>query len=324
MSRVEKDNEFVQDYNDVTSNIGNSKQNTVTAKPFIKWAGGKSALLNRINKFYPKALESDSCKYCEPFLGGGAVLFDLLSNYSLSDVYVSDMNMQLINLYLSVKNDVNELIEYLEAIESDYIIRPDEERKSYFYKKRAEYNEYIVTNNPVVYGSALFIFLNRTCFNGLYRVNSKGLFNVPSGVYKNPKICDRNNLLHASALLQNVDIVHGSFENSYNFIDSDSFVYLDPPYRPITGTSSFTSYTKGNFNDDEQIRLAEYVRSIDKKGAKFVLSNSDPKNVNPNDDFFDELYSNFNIYRILSDRRINSKGSARGKITELLITNIKE
>ncbi|WP_231724058.1 DNA adenine methylase, partial [Oceanivirga salmonicida] len=207
-------------------------------------------------------------------------------------------------------------------IENEYITLDNIARKEYYYKKRDDFNDYInKVLNDDIYGSALFIFLNRTCFNGLYRVNSKGLFNVPMGAYKNPKICNEENLKNISKKLKSIKIICGSYDKSYDFIDEKTFVYFDPPYRPLTQTASFTSYDKMCFDDREQEKLAKYFEKVNLKGAVAVLSNSDPKNINENDNFFDDLYSKFNIYRIQSKRRINSNASKRGNISELLITN---
>ena len=186
----------------------------------------------------------------------------------------------------------------------------------------------IVKENNLIFKNsielaALMIFLNKTCFNGLYRVNKKGDFNVPMGNYKMPKICDEENLINISQKLKNVNIVYGDYKNSYNFIDENTFVYFDPPYRPLNKTASFTSYTEFSFEDREQKELSEYFELLNKKNAKLLLSNSDPKNENIDDDFFDELYKNFIIKRVKSQRAINSKGTNRGKITEILVSNIK-
>lgn len=167
--------------------------------------------------------------------------------------------------------------------------------------------------------AALFIYLNKTCFNGLYRVNSKGLYNVPIGSYKNPKICDVDTLKKASKLLQRVTILTGDYASIENVVDEKTLVYFDPPYRPLTKTAAFTSYIAEDFNDEEQIRLAEFIKSLNT--AKIMASNSDPKNVDENDEFFDDLYAGFNINRVPANRAINSKGKGRGKINEILITN---
>lgn len=204
------------------------------------------------------------------------------------------------------------------------------EREDYFYKKREEFNTARSHVNNSRYSqdwairAAQFIFLNKTCFNGLYRVNSKGAFNVPCGKYKSPKIFDEKNLIAVSHVLSNVDISCADYTTSYDNINSSTFVYLDPPYRPISTSASFTSYTKSGFNDNNQRELADFIKKIHLiKGAKFILSNSDPQNTNIEDIFFDDLYQEFDIQRIRASRAINSNGSKRGKISELMILNYK-
>ncbi len=306
----------------VKNKLDTYKEKEIKVKPFIKWAGGKSSLLEDIKKFYPKELGKRINKYCEAFIGGGAVLFDILSNYDIEEIYISDTNKQLIGVYNTIKNNVDSLINTLFKLENEYIPLNTDERKKYFYKKREEYNEYISGKiEDIIYGSALFIFLNRTCFNGLYRVNSKGFYNVPMGSYKKPQICDSENLKKISLKLKNVKIVCASYHESIDFIDENTFVYFDPPYRPLTETASFTSYDKEDFGDEEQIKLSEYYKKVSDKGAVVILSNSDPKNTNENDNFFDDLYSEFNINRIKAKRRINSNASKRGYINEILVIN---
>jgi len=292
-------------------------------KPFIKWAGGKSQILNYIRQIYPKELGKTIKKYAEPFIGGGAVLFDILSNYDLDEVYISDINSELINTYQTIKNECTELILSLSVLENEYLSLCDIDRKKLFYTKRNRFNDLKMHQNKKnnVEMATLFIYLNKTCFNGLYRVNSKGLYNVPSGVYKNPTICDSDNLSNISEKLQNVQIVCGDYRKSIDFIDEKTFVYFDPPYRPLNATANFTAYTEGLFNDENQKDLATYVKQLTKIGAKVAISNSDPKNSKEDDEFFDELYSEQNITRIAANRMINSKGDGRGKINELLITN---
>ena len=169
--------------------------------------------------------------------------------------------------------------------------------------------------------AALMIFLNKTCFNGLYRVNGKGEFNVPMGAYKNPLICNEENLMAVSQKLQNVKIVCGDYKESASFIDDETFVYFDPPYRPLNKTSNFTSYTEQLFDDNKQLELAKFVQELDNKGALIVISNSDPKNTDESDNFFDDAYSKQNIHRVSATRMINRNSDARGKINELLISN---
>ena len=165
------------------------------------------------------------------------------------------------------------------------------------------------------------IFLNKTCFNGLYRVNKSGCFNVPMGSYKNPLICDENNLRAISEKLQKVTIICGDYTKLINLINENTFVYFDPPYRPLTNTASFTSYTENSFDDKKQIELSNFINEIHKKGAKILLSNSDPKNSNPKHNFFDILYSDYKIKRVDATRMINCSGKSSGKIKELLISN---
>jgi len=291
-------------------------------KPFLKWAGGKGQLLTKIKAYYPFE-EGKITKYAEPFIGGGAVLFDILSKYQLDEVYISDINADLINTYKAIRDNVDEVISYLKSMEEMFLPFEIEARKNYFYQQRDKFNRLKseAHNNFDLEKAVLMIFLNKTCFNGLYRVNKKGLFNVPMGSYKKPTICDEKNLRAVSERLQNVNIVHGDYKQSESFIDSNTFVYFDPPYRPITESASFTAYTEYDFNDKEQIELAEFVNKINDKGAKIVVSNSDPKNTDENDDFFDEIYSSHSIKRVDASRMINSNGAKRGKIKELLISN---
>lgn len=290
------------------------------AKPFLKWAGGKTQLLSDIDKRLSKLSYFD--KYAEPFVGGGAVLFHVLANYPVKKAYISDINADLINTYVIVKTQVEKLIGKLSCIEKEFLAKNETHRKAYYYQKREEFNTLKAPQQvQKIEKAALFIFLNHTCFNGLYRVNRKGEFNVPMGAYRNPLICDIDNLQKVSKLLQKVEIVCADYKNSMGFIDKQTMVYFDPPYRPLTQTASFTSYTKEEFDDAAQIELALYVEKVHSKQAKILLSNSDPHNVNPKDSFFDKLYSAFNIERVLATRMINCKHSARGKIKELLIAN---
>ena len=299
-----------------------SKCDSKKVKPFLKWAGGKGQLLSEIEKYYP--FESGKItKYAEPFVGGGAVLFDILSKYDLEEVYIGDINAELINTYRVIRDNIDDLIEILSAIQNDFIPLDTEHRKGYYLNKRSRFNELKVNGdkNINLEKAASMIFLNKTCFNGLYRVNKKGLFNVPMGAYKNPMICDENNLKAVSEKLQRVTIVCGDYRKSADFIDENTFVYFDPPYRPITDTASFTAYTGNQFNDEKQIELAHFVDDMHKKGAKIVISNSDPKNSDIEDNFFDNIYSAYKIKRVEANRMINSNSKGRGKIKELLISN---
>ena len=290
------------------------------AKPFIKWVGGKSQLLEEIRKKYPQKIE----RYCEPFVGGGAVLFDILQKFQPKEVLINDINKELINTYYQVKNNCEGMIKQLDELQTQYKKLGQEDRKVLFYEKRTRYNALKVNGDELenLEKATLFIFLNKTCFNGLYRVNSKGLFNVPFNNAKNPLICDAENLRSCSQVLQNVILKTGDYKECESFIDEKTFVYIDPPYRPLTQTSAFTSYSENQFLDKEQIELAQFIDNIAKKGSTILASNSDPKNSNEEDNFFDNLYSNFDIERVSASRMINANPEKRGAINELLITNI--
>ncbi|MBQ6149532.1 DNA adenine methylase [Candidatus Saccharibacteria bacterium] len=301
--------------------VKNIRKNDSIAKPFLKWAGGKSQLLKEIEKYYPFKENPTITKYAEPFVGGGAVLFDILNKFDLQEVYINDINAELINTYVTIRDNPKELMAILEKLEKNYIKLDGDKRKEFYLDKRAHFNELKRQNILNAEQAALMIFLNRTCFNGLYRVNRKGEFNVPMGAYKNPTICDKENLKLVSQKLQNIKITCGDYKNSADFIDDKTFVYFDPPYRPLTQTANFTSYTESLFNDDKQLELANFVQLMDNKNTKIVISNSDPKNTNENDDFFDNLYSKQKINRVSATRMINRNSDKRGKISELLITN---
>lgn len=297
------------------------KERTLSLKPFVKWVGGKSQLISELEKMLPADGEKLLTKYCEPMVGGGALFFNFLSKYDFEQLYISDTNAELINAYQVIKTDVNRLIEKLQDMQLIFCSMDENGRKLYYYSTRDKFNNTQLDETTAIEKAAYFIFLNKTCFNGLYRVNRKGQFNVPMGAYKNPMICDDENLRNINKVLKNVTIVCGDYSLSKRFIDNNTFVYIDPPYRPISDTSAFTSYNSDTFDDNEQIRLARFIDEINLSGAKIVLSNSDPKNVDPNDTFFDELYKAYKIRRVSATRMINSKAEARGKIKELLICN---
>lgn len=288
-------------------------------KPFIKWVGGKTQLIDVIEKNLPLELKNGKIKkYVEPFVGSGAIFFYLISKYDIEEIYINDINSNLINVYNTIKNNVNELIKELEILDKNYKNYTEEERKNFFYEIRDKYNENQIDK---IKNATYFIFLNKTCFNGLYRVNLQGKFNVPFGKYKNPKIYDKENLLNVSKNLKKVNILNKDFEELEGIIDNKSFVYFDPPYRPLTATANFTSYDKRNFDDNEQKRLRNFYLKLHNKGAKLMLSNSDSKNVNEDDNFFDKLYSGFRIERVYAKRMVNSKANKRGYVKELLIMN---
>ena len=294
-------------------------------KPFVKWAGGKNSLIPQLTKYYPLELKNGTIeRYIEPFVGGGAVLIDILQKYEVKEAYAFDINKDLINCYNVIKTNVENLIQELDKKEKEFLILDNDARQQYFYNIRTEYNSYTLDEDINVKRASEFIFLNRTCFNGLYRVNKEGKFNVPCGKYKNPTICDSNNLRNLSKLIKNVTFEYGDYKKSESFVNENTFVYFDPPYRPLSITSGFTSYTKEDFNDDNQKELANYFYKLDLKNAKLMLSNSNPKNVNKDDNFFENIYKGFVINEVSAKRMINANAKGRGEISELLITNYEE
>ena len=296
-------------------------EGTTQARPFIKWVGGKTQLLDEVRKSLPSDFAMrQHITYVEPFVGGGAVMFWILQEYpNIERAVINDINQELICTYRVIKENVRDLIAELAHIQDDYIPLNAEDRKAYFMEKRARFNTKQTTPAET---AALFIFLNRTCFNGLYRVNSKGEFNVPHGKYANPRICDVNNLRACSEVLRKVEILCGDFAETGRFAGPDTLFYFDPPYKPITETSSFTSYAKEGFDDSEQLRLRDFCNRISNEKALFVASNSDPKEVNPAENFFDNIYQHFIIKRVFASRMINSDASGRGAISELMISNV--
>jgi DNA adenine methylase len=300
----------------------------ILAKPFLKWAGGKSQLLTQIIQFLPKELEEQKInKYVEPFVGSGAVFIYLAQYYKFEEVFICDINQELIIAYKIIQKDVESLIFNLLDLQQIYLSLDLINREKYYYKIREEFNEqkqlinFESYNKDWIERTTQLIFLNRTCFNGLFRVNSQGHFNVPMGNYKNPLICHMMNLRAISQLLQNTKIYHGEYSQCKKWVDSQTFVYFDPPYRPISQTSNFKSYSKFDFNDEEQLKLRDFYNLLNNKQAKLMLSNSDPKNENPDDTFFEEAYQDYRIERVKANRMINSNIKKRGQINELLIMN---
>jgi DNA adenine methylase len=307
-----------------------TKKSDTKVKPFLKWAGGKGQLVQRFVNIYPAELIKGHIKnYYEPFLGGGAVFFDIASNYGINSARLYDINDELIITYKVVQKDVNKLIEFLSRYKTFYLGLSYEKRKEYYYDVRRNYNlqrfntDYKKYSENWIPRAAQMIFLNKTCYNGIFRVNSKGEFNTPSGEYKNPKIFDHENLINASKLLSCSEIIRADFKDFKPENVGESFIYFDPPYRPISPTAYFTSYVKEEFTDTDQYALAELFKELDKKGAKLMLSNSDPKNINKDDNFFDMLYKDYYIQRIPAKRIVNSVVTRRGLINELVVTNYK-
>lgn len=308
---------------------GSNLFNNDIAKPFLKWAGGKTQLLVDLSKRIPsKFKESNHIKrYCEPFVGGGAFFFYLKNKYKIEEAVLLDINEELILAYKVIQQNQEELINQLEKIEKAYLSKNEEERKKYYYEIRSRYNaqkkdfDFNKYNSRWVERTKYLMFLNKTCFNGLFRLNSKGEFNVPFGRYKHPTICDEKNIEAVHKALKNVIVLSGDFEKSDKYIKKNTFVYFDPPYKPISSSSYFTSYSKKGFNDEDQKRLAGFYKKMDKRGAYLLLSNSDPKNEDHDNDFFDTLYKEFSIERVDANRFINCDPSKRGAIKELIIKN---
>lgn len=294
---------------------------THIARPFLKWAGGKTQLIPAIENALPNELEKTPFTYIEPFVGSGAVLFWMLNRFpTIKKAVINDINEELINTYKIIASKPKELISLLNTLQEEFHALEDQEdsKKVYYYQKRDLFNS---KQEEQAMQSALFIFLNRTCFNGLYRVNRKNEFNVPMGSYKKPTICDQENILAVSQALQKVEILCGDFEETLKYADDNSLFYFDPPYKALNQTSNFNSYAQLEFNDSEQIRLRDFCDQLNHLNHTWILSNSDMKSTNPSDEFFDELYSNFNIQRVEARRSINANAKKRGKLTELLITN---
>lgn len=298
-------------------------QNTIytSAKPFVKWVGGKTQLLKDIKHALPANLaQMKDIIYVEPFVGGGAVLFWILQQFpNIKRAVINDINPHLITTYKIVKEQPGKLIERLKVFQNEYIPLGEEDRKAYYLAKRDIYNN---SSLPKVEIAALFIFLNRTCFNGLYRVNSKGKFNVPHGKYATPRICDEDTILADSHILQKVEILCGDFAETAVYASPNALFYFDPPYKPLSKTSSFNSYAKEEFDDNEQIRLRDFCSKIAGYKANFILSNSDVKGKNEDEGFFDEIYNAYNIRRVMATRMVNANPDKRGKLSELMISNI--
>ncbi len=295
---------------------------SIEAKPFLKWAGGKGQLLSQLSEHLPYRIYREPFTYIEPFVGGGAMLFYMLQHFdNIKKVIINDVNEDLILAYQTIKDDVDKLICKLGEMEKEYLnIVEQTGRSELFYEIRERYNQHIGDSIERI---SQLMFLNKTCFNGLYRVNKKGLFNVPFGKYSNPTICNVEVLRADSKLLHSakVEICHGDYTQTLQYVDGLTFFYLDPPYRPLDATSSFTAYAKGDFNDDDQRALADFCHILSERGILWMESNADCSAKNPEDTFFEDLYRNYRIERVYASRSINANPSKRGKLTELLIKN---
>ncbi len=295
------------------------------AKPFLKWVGGKRQLLSQLDAMLPKELYKENFTYIEPFVGGGAMYFYMMQKFpNIRKVVINDINKRLIDAYRIIKDDVEGLVLILSNLQNDYMsLKSEESRKEYYLLQRDRFNN---SNLDLLETTSLLIFLNRTCFNGLYRENSKGKFNVPFGRYANPAICNKEVLYADSELLNKKEIVilNGNFTNTFEHLDDKSlnFFYFDPPYRPLSTTSSFNSFVKEDFNDDSQRELADFCRKLSlKDNVLWMLSNADCSSKNPEDTFFETLYEGNDIQRVYATRAVNANPNKRGKLTELLIRN---
>ncbi len=277
--------------------------NTKKAKPFLKWVGGKGQLLSQLETLFPKSFNT----YFEPFVGGGAVLFDLKPKKAV----INDINTTLIQTYIYIKDDVDKVIKELRKLEKEFLSKDQIDRKEFYYKIREKYNS--LPSNDFK-RSLYFLFFNKTAFNGVYRENSKGGFNVPVGSYKNPKIVDEENLRAVSESLKHTTILNTSFAESVKKAKAGDFVYFDPPYHPLSTTSGFTSYSKDDFTKEDQIKLRDLFVELDKKGVYVMLSNSSAP-------FIKEIYSKYKQIPVYANRMINSKSDKRGKISEVVIVN---
>ncbi len=311
-----------------THPFDSSHPEQLTSGPILKWAGGKTQLLPTLANHYPPELSRGLVDtYIEPFIGGGAVFFEITNSFRYKRAVLLDVNPELVIVYNSVKSDVAGVIQALDDLEREYLAGTGDSRATFFYQMRDIFNGGIEQARRTAGRSAvdpqrtaLTIFLNRTCFNGLFRVNSRGLFNVPHGRYAHPSILMKERLNAASIALQRATILQGDFELSARFVSGMTFIYYDPPYRPVSKTSHFTSYAQEAFDDAEQIRLSRWYRHLSDQGVNQLLSNSDPTN-HIEDPFFDELYRGFSIYRIQARRMINSNSSRRGSLREIVVRN---
>lgn len=291
------------------------------AKPFVKWVGGKSQLIEQLEALLPANFDKkEDVTYIEPFVGGGAMLFHMLQTYkNIKHAVINDINPDLITCYKTVRDQPVELVRSLALIQEDYYSVKDEEaKKTYYLRMRDRFNA--KPADPIE-NTTLFFFLNRTCFNGLYRVNKAGKFNVPCGRYERPLICDANTIHADSQILQRVIILTGDFEQTFEHIGGNTFFYFDPPYRPLSNTSSFNDYAKEAFNDAAQIRLKHFCDRLQAVKIPFMLSNSDCFGKNGTDRFFDDLYKDYDINRVWASRSVNANGNKRGKLTEILVRN---
>ena len=288
----------------------------IKAEPFVKWAGGKTQLLKEYRRLYPEKFNT----YYEPFLGGGAVFFDLYSLKKVEKAVLSDINKDLMNLWAAIKENVDELISLLEDLQKHV------DDKAYYYRVRNEFNSIKLDDDfidkPNIRKAALFLYLNKTCYNGLYRVNSEGKFNVPFGRYKNPRIYDEKNLRLVHDILKDdkkIILLCVDFEKAVKDADREDFIYFDPPYQPISETASFTEYTPGGFGYKEQVRLSKVFKRLTDKGCYVILSNSNKEEaLRP---LYEPYFEKGYVIEVEASRSISCIGSKRGPVKELVILN---
>lgn len=281
-----------------------TKKQLTTSKPFLKWVGGKGKLAPQLKTYTPKKYNT----FYEPFVGGGALFFYCMP----AKAFINDINKTLMGAYKNVRDNPEQLIDCLSKMQKNYYSNGKETRKQVYYEARHKFN---TINNPEkVEKSCLLIFLNKTCYNGMYRENSQGEFNVPFGDYKQPLICDERTILSDSKVLQQTNITSTSFEDAVSTAQEEDFVYFDPPYYPLTKTANFTDYSEFGFEENDQIKLKELFDDLTKRGSFVMLSNS-------NAPFIKELYRDYRQEKVLANRAINCKADGRGKIEELVILN---
>lgn len=290
------------------------------AKPFVKWAGGKGNLLNILESQLPADFDFQTkVTYIEPFVGGGAMLFHMLTTHpNIRRIVINDINKDLIRCYQLVKENPQTLIELLKPFEQRYYELKEDERRLYFYEIRNEYNNVELSADE---RAAYFMFLNHTCFNGLYRENASGGFNVPFGRYKKPKICNEDVIMADHNVFSKVDIFCGDYKNILSHLGKGyNFIYLDPPYRPLLGSDNFKHYSKSGFGDPEQVELKVFCDRLSSRGCHLMLSNSDSTNEDGTP-YFETLYEGYTFGKVLASRFINAYAEKREKQTEVLITN---
>lgn len=294
------------------------------AKPFVKWVGGKTQLIDQLEALLPADFDKwENVTYIEPFVGGGAMLFYMLQTHpNIKTAIINDINEDLTTCYKVVKEKPDALVESLKQIQNEYYsLQSEEARKQFFLLMRDEFN---TKNLDAIRNTTLFFFLNRTCFNGLYRVNKAGLFNVPFGKYETPTICDPVTIYADSELLRKVEILTGDYQQTLSKASGNTLFYFDPPYRPLSNTSSFNDYAKEAFNDMAQQRLKDFCDKVERAGYKFMLSNSDCFNTPLKDRFFEDLYLAYTIDRVWASRSVNADPNKRGKLQEILVHNYTE